>query len=140
MHLIKYKSQNTVLGKYGHYMFRHWSAIFRESVNTKGHKTDAPHQVLIALSVIFKQIGLILITNCVLLFVCYAIVLSAFVGQCTEHTTVAAVSYIQYSSARLIFIQKWPAFYVTRRMAPLSHYGRQCSAVLSQPIRPYRTS
>jgi len=57
-------------------------------MNKKGHKTDAPHQVLIALSVIFKRVGLILITNCVLWFVNYAVVLSAFVGQCIEHTTV----------------------------------------------------
>lgn len=51
--------------------------------------------------------------NCVLWFVCYAIVLSAFVGQCTEHSTVLGVSNIQFCTAG---IQKWPALYVTRRM------------------------
>ena len=62
-----------------------------------------------------------LITKCVLWFVCYAVVLIAFVGQCTEHTTVLGVSNIQFCTAG---IHKWPAFYVTRRMVLLSHYGR----------------
>jgi len=54
--------------------------------------------------------------------------LSAFVGQCTEHTTVLGVSNIQFCTAG---IQKWPAYYVTRRMLRLSHYGGQRCAFLS---------
>jgi len=36
---------NVIYDKYHHYMFRHWSAIFREPTNTKNHKYNTPLQV-----------------------------------------------------------------------------------------------
>jgi hypothetical protein len=37
-------------------MFRHRSVIFREAMNTKGPKSNAACQALIALTVIFKML------------------------------------------------------------------------------------
>jgi hypothetical protein len=75
-------------------MFRHRSAVFRESPNTKDHKYNIPLQVLIGFVILCvrrfpedgspvpKQVEVILIINCVI--VC--ILLSAFVGQYIEYT------------------------------------------------------
>ena len=59
-------------------MFRHRSAIFRESANTKDHKYNTPLQVLIGFVILCvrrfpedgspvpKHVDVILIVNCVL--------------------------------------------------------------------------
>jgi hypothetical protein len=48
---LQHNSYNTIHNKYRPYIFRHWSAIFRKSTNTEYYKSNAPLQVLMALTV-----------------------------------------------------------------------------------------
>jgi hypothetical protein len=75
MHLIKYSKMQFI--KYNSWlMFRHRSALFRQSIETKEHKSNTPIQVLVFLSFIRlpekgtplpKHVEVILTMNCILL-------------------------------------------------------------------------
>ena len=55
-----HKSENTVHDKYHPYMFRHRSAICRESTNTEGHKrNNTPLQIMMIIIII-----IIIIIHC----------------------------------------------------------------------------